>query len=250
MSMDAAVNAIRGFDAVVHLAAIPHPFSDPAERVMAVNMVTTYNVLEAVRLNGIPRIIYGCSESSTGFGIHNTELKPVYLPIDEAHPCWPHEVYSFTKRFGEVMVNNYTRAYGIESISLRYCWVWLERDAEAIRSIIQAGLRGERDPKSWFGCYVAPHDVAQAIRRSVSYGFPDGGSLPFEAFYICAGTTFFSDPTLDVLESHFDLLPELKDPGYFESQPFAPPFDCRKAEKMLGFDPTQDWRDFDSWEKP
>lgn len=160
MSLDAAVREIRDCDAVVHLAAIPNPFNDPAERVMAVNMVTTYNVLEAVRLNRVPRIVYGCSESSSGFGVHRVALTPRYLPLDEEHPCWPHEVYSFTKRFGEEMVREYSRAFGIAGISLRYCWVLVDRDAEAIRGILRSQAEGRRDPKAWFGSYIAPHDVA------------------------------------------------------------------------------------------
>lgn len=232
MDLEATLKAVRGYDVVIHLAAIPHPFSDPPDRVMTVNMVTCFNVLEAIRLNRIPKVVYGCSESSTGFGIHNVELKPHYLPIDEAHPCWPHETYSFTKRFGELMVENYARAYGMQAISLRYCWVWLDRDRKSIVGLLEAGLRGECDPKNWFGCYVAPHDVAQAVRLAACYEFPEGGRLPFEAFYITADTTSFTAPTLRVFESYFDPLPEIRDPGYFEADPLAPPFDCRGS---LGF---------------
>jgi len=109
-------------------------------------------------------------------------LRPLYLPIDEEHPCWPHESYSLTKRFGEEMVENYAIAYGIEAICLRYCWVRLERDPEAIRRIVEASRRGERSLKPWFGCYIAPHDVAQACRLAAGYAFPPEQEIPFEAF--------------------------------------------------------------------
>ena len=250
MNLESTLDLIRDCDVVVHLAAIPHPYNDPPDRVMAVNMVTCFNVLEAVRLNGIRRIVYGCSESSSGFGIHNVELRPDYLPIDEEHPCWPHETYSLTKRFGEEMVENYTRAYGIEGISLRYCWVWLERDADSVRSIVRAGLSGETNPKNWFGCFIAPHDVAQAIRLAAEYRFGDRASMPFEAFYLTADTTCLPVPTLEVLGRHYHPLPEIRDRAYFDSDLFAPPIDSRKARKLLGFQPTKDWRRYDAWEKP
>lgn len=249
MSLEATLDAVRGYDVVVHLAAIPTPYNDPPERVMGVNMVTCFNVLEAVRRNEIPRIVYGCSESSSGFGIHYVEFKPLYLPIDEAHPCWPHESYSFSKRFGEEMVENYARAYDIQSISLRYCWVWLERDAEAVRNVVAAGLRGERNPKDWFGCYIAPHDVAQAVRLAACYDFPPEQSIPFEAFYLTADTTFFAEPTLDVLKGQFGSLPKITDPDHYRSNPLAPPFDTRKARRLLGFAPTKSWRTFDHWDE-
>jgi len=247
MNLEATLDLVRGYDVVVHLAAIPHPFNDPLDRVMAVNMVTCFNVLEAVRRSGIPRIVYGCSESSSGFGIHNVELRPLYLPIDEGHPCWPHESYSLTKRFGEEMVENYARAYGFEAISLRYCWVWLQRDLDAIRGVVEAGLHGQINPKEWFGCYVAPHDVAQAVRLAAGYAFPPDQDIAFEAFYLTAETTFLGEPTLDALSRRFDPLPEIRDPGYFESNPFAPPFDARKARRLLDFRPTKSWRTFDQW---
>ena len=250
MDLEATIESVKEYDVVVHLAAIPHPYNDPADRVMAVNMVTCFNVLEAVRLNGIRRVVYGCSESSTGFGIHNVELVPLYLPIDEPHPCWPHEVYSFTKRFGEVMVENYARAYGIEAIALRYCWVWLERDRAGIQAIVDAGLRGEGNAKPWFGCYVSPHDVAQAVRQSVCYKFPAGQAMDFEAFYVTADTTYLTVPSLDALGAHFDPMPELRDAAYFVEEPKASPFDNRKAKRLLGFEPAMDWRTFAQWPKP
>ena len=254
MDLAATLDAVRGYDVVIHLAAIPHPYNDPLERVMAVNMVTAFNVLEAVYRNGIPRIVYGCSESSSGFGIHNVELRPLYLPIDEGHPCWPHESYSLTKRFGEEMVENYAIAYGIEAISLRYCWVWLERDRAGIERIVAASAdaAGERDAKAWFGCYIAPHDVAQACRLSALYEFPaefsEGQRPPFEAFYLTAETTYLQTPTLEALRAHFDPLPNVRDETYFDQDPFAPPFDTRKAQRLLGFKPTKDWRAFAEWD--
>ena len=249
MSLDAAVAAIRGCDAVVHLAAIPNPFHDPAERVMTVNMVTTYNVLEAVRLNGIPRIVYGCSESSSGYGVHRVALRPRYLPIDEEHPCWPHEVYSFTKRFGEEMVREYAHAFGIAGISLRYCWVMVDRDADAVREISKNQAEGRRDPKAWFGSYIAPHDVAQGCRLACGFTFPAGQAVPFEAFYLTAPATFLGEPTLEALARHFDPPPEVRDPGYFAADPFASPYDTRKAQRLLGFRCAMDWRQFDHWER-
>ena len=250
LDLEATLDAVRGYDVVVHLAAIPNPYSDPPDRVMSVNTVTTFNVLEAVRQNGIPRIVYGCSESSSGFGIHNVELKPLYLPIDEEHPCWQHETYSITKRFGEIMVASYAHAYGIEGFSLRYNWVWTERDASSVHGIVQANLRGERRARPWFGGYIAPHDVAQACRLSAQYEFPADQETPFEAFYLAAEQTFLCTPTLEALKVHFDPMPEIRDPAYFEADPFISVFDLRKAKRLLGFQPTKDWRTFDQWEKP
>ena len=250
MDLNMTIETIRGYDVVIHLAAIPNPFNDPPDRVMKINIITCFNVLEAIRQNGIPRIVYGCSESASGFGIRNRELKPAYLPIDEKHPCWPHESYSLSKYFGEEMVKNYAHAYGIAGISLRYCWVWLERDIKDIQNFLKARLHGECNPKPWFGCYIAPHDVAQATRLASLYQFPAEQPIPFEAFYLTADTTFLSEPTLKALKHHFDPLPEVLDPEYFQLNPYAAVFDSRKAKHLLGFKPAKSWETFEQWEKP
>lgn len=239
--LEATVAALHDADAVFHLAAIPNPEHDPWERVLAVNVATTFNVLEAVRRNGIPRIVYAGSDSSSGFGIHHVELRPLYVPIDEDHPCWPHETYSFSKRFGEEMVENYARAYGIEGIALRYAWVWTERDAQAVRRIVGARLRGDATATSWFGAFISPQDVAQAFRLAAGYRFPEGQQLPFDAFYLAATDTFIAEPTLDALARHFDPLPDVRDAEYFRANPFASVFDTRKAQRLLGWKPTRSW---------
>ncbi len=245
-SLDATLAAIRDCDAVCHLAAIPNPQNDPLEKVLAVNMASCFNVLEAVRRNGIRRVVYACSESSSGFGIHLVELKPRYLPIDEEHPCWPHESYSFSKRFGEEMVWNYSNAFGIEAIALRYTWVWTERDREGVRGIMRARAAGTA-LNGLYGAFIAVEDVAQAFRLGCGYPFPTGQQPPFEAFYLAATDTFNTEPTLDCIARHFDPLPEVRDPGYFHANPFACPFDTRKAQRLLGWQPAKSWRDFRDW---
>ena len=163
---------MKGFDAVLHLAAIPHPFNDPGDKVIKVNVVGTYNLLEAVRQNNIPRVIFGCSESASGLGIHNVIYKPLYFPIDEEHPSWPHESYSLNKYFGEIMCREYSRAYGIETISLRYCWVWLERNRQEIESLdLIKKLYPENSPfiknKEYFqkNPYASLYDITKARKK-------------------------------------------------------------------------------------
>jgi UDP-glucose 4-epimerase len=246
----AAQKDIQGGDAVVHLAAIPNPQHDPADRVLGVNLVSTFNVLEAARLCGIGRIVYACSESATGFGIHNVWYKPLYVPIDEAHPCWPHECYSLSKFYGEEFVLQYARAYGLQGISLRYPWVWTARDDAGAREIVRRARAGEFGGGEGFGAYIAPHDVAQGVRLALDYRFPAGQKPAFEAFFLHAATTCLPVPTLQALAAQYDPLPPLRDADYFAAQPDIPVFDTRKARRLLGYVPSKDWRDYEHWEKP
>jgi len=241
MDAVATKSAIVDVDAVVHLAAIPNPNNDPGERVMGVNMVTTYNVLEAVRANGIGRVVYGGSESASGFGIHNVEHVPLYVPSDEEHPSWPHESYSFTKYFGELMCQEVARAYGIEVISLRYGWVWFREHRESLLRVVED--RANDDSQRHFGAYVLAEDVAQAVRRALGFSLPDP-AMPFETFYIMADEPLYTAPTLEAIRNAFgDRTPPVKPPDYFERNPRAPAFNIDKARRLLGYEPRYTCQD-------
>ena len=242
--------ALAGCDQIVHLAAIPHPFGgERPEDLIGHNTVTSYTAFEAARLDGIRRVVYGCSDSSTGFGIHHVKLVPEYIPIDEEHPLWPHEAYSLSKHFGERIGANYAKAFGIEAISLRYMWVWTKRDEESARGAAARARDGVApDTNDGFGAYVAVRDVARACAASVAYQFPAETDVPFEAFFVAAKNTVLAKPTLDLVQAYCGEMPRVRDPGYFEENPFASVFDLRKAARVLGWEPAFGWEDIDDLE--
>jgi UDP-glucose 4-epimerase len=242
LDADQVKKVVSGFDVVVHLAAIPHPFNDPGDKVLSVNMVSTYNLLEAMKTNGVRRMIYCCSESASGWGIHHVNYKPQYIPIDEKHPDWPHEAYSFSKNFSEVMCREFSRAYKLETVSLRYAWVWFDGVREAAEKFIAAG-GGDTD--AWFGAHILPEDVAQAIDLSIDYKIKNS-EFPFEAFYLTAEETFSLYESLDLMKKIFGTVPPITRPDYFSRNPRATLFDIAKAKSQLGFKPEFCWRDFNS----
>ena len=245
MNLSEVKKAVKGFDAVVHLAAIPNPFNDPGDKVLHVNVVSTYNLMEAVRENGIRRVVYGCSESASGLGIHNVSYKPEYVPIDEDHPSWPHESYSLSKNFGETICKEYSRAYKIECISIRYCWVWLDICRDDIEKILnQRSL--EIDEKNWLCSYILPEDVAQGISLSMDFKM-ENKDFPFEVFYLTAEDTFHKMNSLQLVRKLFpNNPPHVKNPEYFSQNPKASLFDITKAKEKLGYNPQFTWRDFHS----
>lgn len=238
---DATAAAVQDVDIIVHLAAIPHPFDDPGDRVMHVNMVTAYNVAEAARNCGVRRVIYGGSDSGTGFGIHNVVHKPLYLPMDVAHPCWPHESYSLSKYFGEQIFREYSRAYHMEVVSVRFLWVLLERNRASIEKLLATR---EREPPTWLGGYVMPQDVAKMIRLAAEYDMVPDDPFPFAAFYAHAARTFNTTETLEQAAKLWGTVPEIRRPGYYERNPFAPFFDLTDACEKLGYRPQFSIEDF------
>lgn len=243
----ATLEACRTAEAIVHLAAIPNPYSDPPERVMGVNTMSALNLFEAARKLGIRRVVYACSESATGFGIHVPALKPHYVPVDEYHPCWPHETYSLSKYFGEVMGENYSRAYGLEVISLRYTWVWFAATLETGRNLLAAKRHGTMPASPWFGAYISVGDVARAVLAALEYRPAEAPC--FEAFLLTARDTFYPRPTLEVLSTVYGgSAPAARDPAYFAANPYASVFDIRKAERLLGWTPKDHLEDVERWE--
>lgn len=58
---DACRTAVEGVDAVLHLAADPHPFADLLSSVLPVNVVGTYHVLAAAEAADVPRFVWASS---------------------------------------------------------------------------------------------------------------------------------------------------------------------------------------------
>ena len=100
--------------AVLHFAAL----SDVGESVgdpqsyYRNNLVGTMNLLDAMRMNGIGRIVF--SSSCAVYGI------PQRVPIPEDHPRRPINPYGQSKRMIEQMLRDHAVAYGLRAVSLRY----------------------------------------------------------------------------------------------------------------------------------
>lgn len=104
----------RKIDAVLHFAAscyVGESVHDPA-KYYANNVVGTLNLLEAMRMAGVPRLVFSSTCSTYG--------DPVSLPMTEDHPQQPVNPYGMTKLTAERAMADYGRAYGLSTIALRY----------------------------------------------------------------------------------------------------------------------------------
>jgi len=115
--------AIRGCDAVVHLAAVPNPGQTPNQELFRINASGTFNVFQAAAEEGIQRVVQASSINATGqfYGLKPAPLH--YLPIDEEHPTFSTDVYSFSKNVIEEIGQYFWRREGISSLAYRLPWV-------------------------------------------------------------------------------------------------------------------------------
>jgi len=106
-------SAIQGCDAVFHLAAligIPYSYVAPRSYV-ATNISGTMNVLEAVRRNGIARMVH--TSTSECYGTAE------YVPIDEKHPLKGQSPYSASKIGADKMVESYVKSFELPAVTVR-----------------------------------------------------------------------------------------------------------------------------------
>ncbi|HSV75021.1 MAG TPA: NAD(P)-dependent oxidoreductase [Chthonomonadales bacterium] len=232
LTSGAGLDRIEGsFDAIVHLAAIPHPNDDPWERVLSVNLLSTYNVLRYAAERGIARVVFGSSESASGWGIHRTWRRPDYLPIGEGHRSCPGEVYSYSKALGEALCRGFSHEFGMSTVCLRYTFVTFGANYARF-------LRGLRDNPVREGlgtsyAWIDVEDVASAIDRSLTFAMEPGQS---EMFYLTALEHHGTLPTLEMAERNWG--PGIAaDLEYYRTRPRASLFDIRKAHRLLGWQP-------------
>ncbi len=110
----------EGMDAVVHLAAYASPHPAPAHEIFHVNCGGTFNVYQAAANAGIKRVVSASSINALGynFGIKGFPIR--YFPIDEEHPDFTTDIYSFSKRMLEETAAYFWRREGISGVCLRF----------------------------------------------------------------------------------------------------------------------------------
>ncbi|MFV4677450.1 NAD-dependent epimerase/dehydratase family protein, partial [Mycobacterium tuberculosis] len=85
--------------------------ADPA-RYYETNTLGAFNVLQAMRANGVETIIF--SSTAAIYGV------PTLIPIPEDHPQQPINPYGWSKLFVERMLADHAAAYGMKYAALRY----------------------------------------------------------------------------------------------------------------------------------
>jgi nucleoside-diphosphate-sugar epimerase len=121
---DVVREQVRGMQGIIHLAAYPYPGAAPGPELFRVNATGTYNVFEAAAAEGIRRVTCASSINAFGFNFGVKEFPIHYFPIDEAHPTFTSDPYSFSKGITEEIAAYYWRRDEISSTCLRMPWVY------------------------------------------------------------------------------------------------------------------------------
>ena len=113
---------VTGMEGVVHLAAYRHPSLAPSQELFRVNVGGTFNVFQAAAEAGIRRVVCASSINALGynFGVTFPEGQLSYFPIDEDHPLYTTDPYSFSKQMIEDIGGYFWRREEMSSLFLRF----------------------------------------------------------------------------------------------------------------------------------
>lgn len=103
--------AVRGVDAVVHLGGIA--WEDTFANILRSNIEGCYHLYEAVRHEGIKRVVFASSNHAVGFVPLTGEV------IGTDIPPRPDTYYGLSKVMGESLASLYADKYGVETVSIR-----------------------------------------------------------------------------------------------------------------------------------
>lgn len=101
---------VAGCDAILHFGGIS--VEQPFEPILKANILGLYNLYEAARAAGRPRILFASSNHVTGF-------HPVGACLDARAELRPDSLYGVSKCFGEALARMYYEKFGQETLVVR-----------------------------------------------------------------------------------------------------------------------------------
>ncbi|MEV7104927.1 NAD-dependent epimerase/dehydratase family protein [Streptomyces atroolivaceus] len=149
--------AVRGVDAVIHLAGISLEAS--FDKILRSNIEGTYNLYEAAREEGVGRIVFASSNHAVGYTPRPLDGDPL-IPVDT--PRRPDTFYGLSKSFGEDLAQFYWDKHGVETVSVRIGSCFTEPTSVRMLSVWMSPGDGAR----LFHAALTAEDV----RHTVVYG--------------------------------------------------------------------------------
>lgn len=239
-------------DAVVHFAALSlvgESVKEP-QKYYYNNVYGTLNLLNAMMSHNVNKIVFSSTAATYG--------EPEYIPIDENHPQQPINPYGNSKLMVEKIMDDYSKAYNLRSVRLRYFNVagadsqtrvgeWHNPETHLIPNILKSTLSGGKTfelygddyPTKDGTCvrdYINVEDLADAHLLALEY-LNKGG----ETNYFNLGTK--NGDTVKEVFSTCEKVTEKTIPVNMkprrEGDPASLVADNTKAKTVLGWNPKR-----------
>ncbi|RFC61836.1 NAD(P)-dependent oxidoreductase [Fulvimarina endophytica] len=107
---NAVMSLVEGCDGILHLGGVS--IEKSFDKILPANIVGVYNLYEAARAHGMPRILFASSNHTIGYYTQDT-----HLTADV--PLRPDGLYGVSKCFGEAVASLYHDKFGQETAIVR-----------------------------------------------------------------------------------------------------------------------------------
>jgi UDP-glucose 4-epimerase len=217
-------------DAVVHFAAIPRVLIEPDNRTFEVNVVSTYNVIEAAMKLGVRKVVIASSETTYGVCFAEGDKDFHGFPLEEDYDVDPMDSYGLSKVINEKTARAFAMRYGADIYALRIGNVIEPDEYQRFPAFLADPPSRKRNAWS----YIDARDLGEIVHLCLE---KDG--LGYQVFNATNDTITARLPTRKFLARHCPGVPITRVLDEFEA-----PLSNRKAREVLGFKEAHNWRQY------
>lgn len=221
---------VQPFDAVVHFAAVPRILIRPDNETYRVNVMGTYNVIEASVKLGIRKVIIASSETTYGICFAEGHRDPHYLPFDEDYDVNPMDSYGLSKVINEKTARAFSERTGADIYALRIGNVIEPHEYGRFPDFVAHPETRLRN--AW--CYIDARDLGQIVHLCIE---KDG--LGYQVFNATNDTVTTDLSTAELAQRFFPNVPLKWQPQGDEAM-----ISNRKIRDVLGFREEHNWRKY------
>lgn len=217
-------------DAVVHFAAIPRVLIEPDNVTFDVNVMSTYNVIEAAVKLGIRKIIIASSETTYGVCFAEGDKDFHHFPLEEDYDIDPMDSYGLSKVVNEKTARAFAMRSGADIYALRIGNVIEPHEYDRFPAFIADPMSRKRNAWS----YIDARDLGQIVHLCLAKN-----GLGFQVFNAVNDTITANEPTAEFLKRW---CPETPHRRPLQGQ--EAPLSNRKIRETLGFVEEHNWRKY------
>jgi CDP-glucose 4,6-dehydratase len=242
---DRIAAAVTGTDTVFHLAAqtiVGSARAAPREA-FEVNVLGTWNVMEACREQGVARVVFASSDKAYGASDE--------LPYREDFPLRAVHPYDASKAAADILARSYWQSYGVPVAVTRFANLYGGGDLnftrlipEAVSAVLDGRrpvIRSDGTPQRDF-LYV---EDAVGAYLAIAAALEDSDSARGEAFNAGGGEPHSVADVLRLIAevAGTDLEPDIRGSGNPEGEIDRQYVDSEKLRRVTGWEPATELRE-------
>ena len=218
----------QAFDAVVHFAAVPRILIKPDNETYRINVMGTYNVIEAAVKLGVKKIIVASSETTYGVCFAEGHRDFHHFPLEEDYDVNPMDSYGLSKVINEKTARAFAERSGADIYALRIGNVIEPHEYQMFPTYFANPEMRKRIAWS----YIDARDLGQIVHLCIE---KDG--MGYQVFNAANDTVSADTPSRELAKRFFPAVPFKREIGPNETL-----LSIEKAKSVLGYKPEHGWR--------